>query len=161
MSFILRHAYASRERVPLTHIGPPFGGAVIVVTAEVVNTRSGVCPDNGVDGAMHPCQRFRRILVDARLPLARAVEPIRQARPTFALRRRSCPVGWGVPSTLIGTRISVRQARPTSALRRRSRPVGWGVPSTLTGSPRARISVGEAGATRTTSALASPSGLRR
>src|SRR4029077_8825892 len=98
MSFILRHAYASRERVPLTHIGPTFGGAVIVVAAEVVNARAGVGPDNGVGGAMHPCHRFRCVLVEAQLPLTGAVESIRQARPAFAIRPRSRPVRGGVPS---------------------------------------------------------------
>ena len=162
MLFILRLAYASSERVPLTHIGPTFGGAVIVVAAEVVDIRSGVCPDDSISGAMHPCQRFRRILVDTRLPLAGAVEAIRQARSTIALRRGSCPIGG--PSTLTGspwTRKPIRQARPAFALRRRSCPPGWGVPSTLTGSPRARKSVGEAGGTRTIRARAFPPGLRR
>ena len=46
---------------------------------------------------MHPCQRFRRILVGAGLSCARAVVSIRQARPAFALRR-----WWGGPSTVGG-----------------------------------------------------------
>ncbi len=162
MLFILRLAYASSERIPLTHIGPTFGGAVIVVAAEVVDIRSGVCPDNSISGAMHPCQRFRRILVDARLPLARAVESIRQARPTIALRRGSCPIGG--PSILAGsprTRKPIRQARPAFALRRRSCPVGWGGPSTLTGGPGQEYPLERLGVTRTASARAFPPGLRR
>src|SRR5258707_3747554 len=117
--FIFRLAYASSQRIPLTHIGPTFGGAVIIVAAEMVDIRSSGCPDNSIRGAMHPCQRFRRILVDACLPLARAVESIRQARPTIALRRGGRVVGWGGPSTLTGsprTREPIRQARLTIAL---------------------------------------------
>src|SRR5262249_18481724 len=138
MLFVLRLPYAASERIPLTHIGPTFGGAVIVVAAEVVDIRSGVCPDDSIGGAMHPCQRFRRILVDAQLTLARAIESIRQARPAIALRRRSCPIGG--PS-LLRTREPIRQARPTFALGRRSCPPWWGGPLTLAGSPRTRISV--------------------
>jgi hypothetical protein len=91
----------------------------------VVDARPSICPDDGVSGAMRPCQRFRRILVGAGLSSARAVVPIRQARPASALRR------W------------------------------WGGLSTLSGRARARKAVREAGATRTISACASWSGLRR
>jgi len=114
MLFILRRAYAFGDRGLLAHIRPGFCVAVMGGVAEVVDTRPGVCPDDGVGGAMHPCQRFRRILVGAGLSAARAAVSIRQARPTFALRRRR-----GGPSTVRGrpwTRIAVRKAGATRTL---------------------------------------------
>ena len=93
MLFILRRAYAFGERGLLAHIGSRFGVPVIVRGAEVVDARAGVRPDNGVEGAMYPRQRFRRVLIGSELSLA--VESIRQARPASALRSRSCILGWG------------------------------------------------------------------
>src|SRR3979490_1923166 len=97
MSFILRRAYAFGERDLLAHICPGFGVAVMGGVAEVVDTRPGVCPNDGVGGAMHPCQRFRRVLVGTGLSCVRALVSIRQARPTSALRRR-----WRGPATFSG-----------------------------------------------------------
>src|SRR5436190_15305641 len=85
MLFILRRAYAFGERRLLTHIGSRFGGAVIGGASEVVDIRPGVSPDDGVDRAMRPRHRFRRILAGG---LSGALESIRQARPASALRRR-------------------------------------------------------------------------
>ena len=164
MLFIPRRAYAFGERGPLTHVGSGFCIAVIGGVAEVVDTRPGVCPDDGVGGAMHPCQRFRRILVGARLSCAGAVVSIRQARPAFALR--PC---WGGPSTVSGrlrARIAVREAgaaRTISACASRSglgrvgaRPevgkarttIATRCPGRLRGSLRLRRSIGTVVAVR-------------
>jgi hypothetical protein len=63
---------------------------------------------------MHPCQRFRRILIGAKLSCARAAVSIGQARPTFAIRR-----WWGGPATIGGrprARIAVREAGATRTI---------------------------------------------
>jgi hypothetical protein len=114
MLFILRRAYAFGDRGLLAHIRPGFCVAVMGGVAEVVDTRPGVCPDDGVGGATHPRQRFRRVLIGAGLSCAGAAVSIRQARSTFALRRRR-----GGPSTVGGrpwTRIAVREAGATRTI---------------------------------------------
>jgi len=115
----------------------------------VVDTRSGVCPDNGVGGAMRPCQRFRRILVGAGLSCARAVVSIRQARPTSALRR-----WWGGPSTLSGrprARIAVREARATRTIS------AWTISACASRSGLGRVGARpEVGKARTTSTTRCP-----
>jgi hypothetical protein len=110
--FIFCCAHPFGERVLLTHIRPGFRMAVIVVAAEVIDVRPGTCPDDRVAGAMRPCQSFRGILVSAGFSFIESLVPVRQARPTSALRRRSRLFGWSgalaLPKKSMGTNTRLK-----------------------------------------------------
>ena len=150
MLLILRCAHAFGLCGALTHIRPGFCVAVIVGVAEVVDMRPGVDPNDGIGGAVRPCQYFSRILVAAESwPLARAVESIRQARPTSAFGGRR-----GRSSTLRGrlrARIAVREARATRTISARG---SWSRLRRVGARP-------EIGKARTTSATRRPGRRRR
>ena len=116
MLFILGRSRARAARVTARTYTLRASCPVLRRAMEMIDIGVEIGPHDRVGVAIHPCPRFRAILVGAGLPCT--VVTVRQARAAGALRQRSGLPGRRGASTLAGrpgTRISVGKAGAAGA----------------------------------------------